>query len=182
MAEESSFDVDPALAASMGFSSFGQQFPTGKRKRNAKTDAVVDTDSAKQKTASGANRMELGSKSTIPLREEKKARHASDITAGAAATLKPAMRNESQSTSNGIRRYRTAHFPEGVKEKLDQMSEKELDALKRGVQNERGDMVYFLPSFLEDPWADCENDENGESKGDDSQEKKQNLPAVRGRR
>lgn len=27
-----------------------------------------------------------------------------------------------------------------------------LQALRRGVRNERGDMAYFLPSFLEDPW------------------------------
>jgi hypothetical protein len=26
-------------------------------------------------------------------------------------------------------------------------------ALRRGIRNERGDMAYFLPSFLEDPWA-----------------------------
>nr|POE74407.1 hypothetical protein CFP56_67758 [Quercus suber] len=31
-------------------------------------------------------------------------------------------------------------------------SEAPLGALRRGVKNERGDMVYFLPSFLEDPW------------------------------
>lgn len=29
-----------------------------------------------------------------------------------------------------------------------------LQALRRGVRNERGDMAYFLPSFLEDPWRD----------------------------
>ncbi|KAF2649389.1 hypothetical protein K491DRAFT_683885 [Lophiostoma macrostomum CBS 122681] len=28
----------------------------------------------------------------------------------------------------------------------------ELDALRGGVQNEHGDVAYFLPSFLEDPW------------------------------
>jgi len=28
-----------------------------------------------------------------------------------------------------------------------------LQALRRGIRNERGDMAYFLPSFLEDPWA-----------------------------
>ena len=29
-----------------------------------------------------------------------------------------------------------------------------LQALRRGVRNERGDMAYFLPSFLEDPWKE----------------------------
>lgn len=29
-----------------------------------------------------------------------------------------------------------------------------LQALRRGIRNERGDMAYFLPSFLEDPWEE----------------------------
>jgi hypothetical protein len=28
-----------------------------------------------------------------------------------------------------------------------------LEALRRGVKNERGDLVVFMPSFLEDPWT-----------------------------
>jgi hypothetical protein len=28
----------------------------------------------------------------------------------------------------------------------------ELSALRRGVKNARGDMVVFMPSFIEDPW------------------------------
>lgn len=27
-----------------------------------------------------------------------------------------------------------------------------LQALRRGIRNDRGDTAYFLPSFLEDPW------------------------------
>jgi hypothetical protein len=29
-----------------------------------------------------------------------------------------------------------------------------LQALRRGIRNERGDMAYFLPSFLENPWKE----------------------------
>lgn len=29
----------------------------------------------------------------------------------------------------------------------------ELNALRNGVKDENGDMAYFLPSFVEDPWA-----------------------------
>lgn len=32
------------------------------------------------------------------------------------------------------------------------LSQEELQALRRGVRNERGDVAYFLPSFVEDPW------------------------------
>lgn len=35
----------------------------------------------------------------------------------------------------------------------DQTHQSGLSAYRRGVKNERGDMVYFMPSFLEDPWA-----------------------------
>lgn len=31
-----------------------------------------------------------------------------------------------------------------------------LEALRRGVRNAAGDMVYFLPSFIEDPWNGLE--------------------------
>lgn len=33
-----------------------------------------------------------------------------------------------------------------------------LAALRKGVKNERGDTVYFLPSFLEDPWKILEEE------------------------
>jgi hypothetical protein len=36
------------------------------------------------------------------------------------------------------------------------ISESELHALRRGVRNEAGDMAYFLPSFVEDPWDKLE--------------------------
>ena len=31
-------------------------------------------------------------------------------------------------------------------------SQQELMALRKGVRNARGDMVVFLPGFVEDPW------------------------------
>ncbi|TKA50816.1 hypothetical protein B0A49_11402 [Cryomyces minteri] len=33
------------------------------------------------------------------------------------------------------------------------LSRQELDALRRGVRNARGDVAFFMPSFVEDPWA-----------------------------
>jgi hypothetical protein len=39
------------------------------------------------------------------------------------------------------------------------VSKSELDALRRGVRNERGDLVYFLPSFVEDPWEKLQQDQ-----------------------
>ncbi|KAF1942516.1 hypothetical protein EJ02DRAFT_166110 [Clathrospora elynae] len=38
------------------------------------------------------------------------------------------------------------------------VSRTELNALRNGVQNEAGDTAYFLPSFVEDPWAKLRKD------------------------
>lgn len=35
-----------------------------------------------------------------------------------------------------------------------------LNELRRGVRNEHGDMVYFLPSFVEDPWEKLRKNTN----------------------
>lgn len=36
------------------------------------------------------------------------------------------------------------------------ITKSELNALKQGVKNERGDVMFFLPSFVEDPWERLE--------------------------
>jgi hypothetical protein len=36
------------------------------------------------------------------------------------------------------------------------ISKAELNALRQGVRNNQGDLAYFLPSFVEDPWAKLE--------------------------
>jgi hypothetical protein len=41
------------------------------------------------------------------------------------------------------------------------ISENELYALRRGVKDEAGDMAYFLPSFVEDPWEKLEQQQRG---------------------
>lgn len=39
-------------------------------------------------------------------------------------------------------------------------AEQNLGAYRNGVRNERGDMVYFMPSFIEDPWEHLRKDDN----------------------
>ncbi|KAK4990612.1 hypothetical protein LTR66_006755 [Elasticomyces elasticus] len=41
-----------------------------------------------------------------------------------------------------------------IPRKLGELTREDLRALRQGVRNERGDMAYFLPSFVEDPWKD----------------------------
>jgi hypothetical protein len=35
-----------------------------------------------------------------------------------------------------------------------------LNALRRGVRNDQGDIAYFLPSFVEDPWGKMQRNPN----------------------
>lgn len=39
-----------------------------------------------------------------------------------------------------------------------QTAHDDISAYRRGVRNDRGDMVYFLPSFIEDPWKSLKAD------------------------
>lgn len=49
-------------------------------------------------------------------------------------------------------------FPTGVPmEIFDKLTWKELEAYRKGVRKENGDLAWFLPSFIEDPWAKLES-------------------------
>ncbi|KAK6432282.1 hypothetical protein LTR95_011543 [Oleoguttula sp. CCFEE 5521] len=117
---DESMDIDPALAAQMGFSSFGGA--PKKRKFDA-NDAVTDVDAAVKNQApskpkpTGSNSQPLG--------------QIADRTS-AKPTAVAASAETRESTEFG---------------------QPSLQALRQGVRSENGDMVYFLPSFLEDPWA-----------------------------
>lgn len=119
--EADDFEIDPAIAAAMGFSGFGTQ-PNKKRKFNA-NEGFVDPEIGKAgKAATGANNM--------PVRQSKIANPAED---------EPKSIVPEATTSD--------HAASGQNEKPS------LEALRQGVPNQRGDMVYFLPSFIEDPWT-----------------------------
>lgn len=104
--ENPDFEIDPAIAAAMGFSGFGNQ---NKKRKFDSNDGFVDPDIQKKQQAqgSGAN--------NVPLRERKapSAQNQAPVVAGGKPTM---------------------------------------EDLRHGVRNAKGDVAYFLPSFLEDPW------------------------------
>ncbi|EME81191.1 uncharacterized protein MYCFIDRAFT_77107 [Pseudocercospora fijiensis CIRAD86] len=117
MDPESNFDVDPDIAAAMGFGGFGSQ-TKGKRKFDS-NDGFV----GKAPSATGANSM--------PMRDHK--------------TVKVVQGSESfENLQRG-----TTLVPYDPKTQ----ESPNLESLRYGVRNTKGDMVYFLPSFLENPWA-----------------------------
>lgn len=121
MDNDDDFDVDPAMAAAMGFSGFGNQ---GKKRKFGGNETFVDPKSsndnsgAKSKptanSASAGNATPLGKRREVPPNSEK----------AFSSTVEP--------THDG---------------------KPTLDQLRDGVRNVKGDLVIFMPNFIEDPWA-----------------------------
>ncbi|RAR03270.1 hypothetical protein DDE82_005280 [Stemphylium lycopersici] len=161
MDEEDNADI----AAAMGFASFGG---TKKRKFDHANSPKARAD------ASGANSTKLGVRTKTASAETgivdvagadfvgqtKQAQ--ADSSVGSEDTTLP--------TGSGLASFlaRGQNLPEkpvGLSELGGQstadtvsfggpsISKAELNALRNGVQNENGDTAYFLPSFVEDPWA-----------------------------
>ncbi|GAB7360782.1 hypothetical protein MBLNU230_g0769t1 [Neophaeotheca triangularis] len=149
MDQDDDFAVDPAIAEAMGFTSFGAQSGT-KRKYN-KDDGYVDPEAKKrlQAQGKGANATPLGVREkhasagdVAPAEVES----AGSFGAGAASLPpRPEVQAEEVAAPTEGRAFATQG---GVGETGDPC----LQAFRKGVGNERGDMVYFQPSFIEDPW------------------------------
>ncbi|KAK1059935.1 hypothetical protein LTR74_012252 [Friedmanniomyces endolithicus] len=138
MADDEEFEVDPAIAEAMGFSGFGVQ-PGKKRKYDA-NDTFVDPELAKDSNGAFTKPAGKGANS-LPLGLRKKESAASGLP------MKPAM-NE----ASGAATIHEMHA--GPPDRSLGSGQTDLQALHAGVKNKRGDMVYFKPSFLEDPWKD----------------------------
>lgn len=114
------FEIDPAIAAAMGFGNFGTQNKP-KRKFDP-NDGFVDPN---VNAATGANN------TILPAREAKSAKTASHVDND---------QEGSEKRTGELYDPKTQESPN-------------LELLRQGVKNVRGDLVYFLPSFLEDPWS-----------------------------
>lgn len=131
------FEIDPAIAAAMGFSGFGTA-PNKKRKYN--NDGFVDPSIAKGPQGTSAN--------NLPIGERKVTKAVEGVASSSAAAAAPEtqgvpIRSEpSHQQAQASAAHETG--PDG---------RPTLQALRNGVRNERGDLAIFLPSFIEDPWA-----------------------------
>lgn len=129
MADED-FGIDPAIAEAMGFSGFGMQ--PGKKRKFDTNDGFIDPSLAKDTTTTkshgkGANSHPLGKKMAD--------RTNASSEVGSAVPLVSAIETEARLATRHLEPHQAS-----------------LEALRHGVQNQRGDMVYFRPGFLEDPW------------------------------
>lgn len=132
MDDPDSMEVDPALAAAMGFSGFGTQPQNKKRKFNT-NEGFVDPEIGKSgskgkwKDATGANEIPVGKPKPKPVTRSVGGEDGQGAGVGTA-------------------------FDAGIATSAAGGEKPSLEALRHGVVNERGDVAYFLPSFLEDPW------------------------------
>lgn len=154
MDDDDDFSPDPELAAALGFSSFGAQ-PSSKRRKYNNNDAVVDIDAA---LGNGANSLPLGQRppkspsndhisghspdNAVAVEKEENAAEAADGAAVRSVPIEsnPAVKSILQDWDVSIQGLRTFTQPE-------------LQALREGVRLPGGGTItYFLPSFVENPW------------------------------
>lgn len=156
------FDENDEMAAMMGFSSFG-----GTKKRKFEQ---TKSPAKEEYSASGANSTELG----VRIREPENQTSGGGEPPSAATAANAAM--EQPPPAGGLASFLArgqalptkppqAVLPQPrVSSRLSSSASElvsfggpsipraELNALRQGVPNEHGDLAYFLPSFVEDPW------------------------------
>lgn len=132
-------NMDPEMATAMGFTSFGT---SSKKRKYLHNDAIVDVAIPDQ--GKGANSVPVGlrhaSKATEGVQAEAQNREL-PLGAPAPRASQPKQRAEDASAH---------HIAGGV---FSDQVRPELGAYVKGVSQANGDIAYFLPSFLEDPWA-----------------------------
>ncbi|KAI5269101.1 hypothetical protein E4T47_07225 [Aureobasidium subglaciale] len=143
------FEMDPAMAEAMGFTSFGSK----RRKHTTRADEAFIDDSGNQIPAStGANDIPLGTRPA-----------ANDVTEraqeqGISKEMPMATARIEVASSEHGRAVETMKAMEATGEVQEDNwtigfpPAQELAALRRGIKNARGDMVVFMPSFIDDPW------------------------------
>lgn len=157
------FDENEEMAAMMGFSSFG-----GTKKR--KFDQTNSPKAKEEYSASGANSTELGVRTKASNEKQGGEGHidvafmpqqkaslpppasglASFLARGQELPEKPPRVAQShQETANRT----DLAASEMVSFGGPSIPRAELNTLRFGVKNEKGDTAYFLPSFVEDPWG-----------------------------
>jgi len=153
--EDDEYAVDPALTASLGFSSFGTQ-PSAKKRKYTHNDAFVDPAASMTPAAgSSKNRPKGAGKgaNTLPLGARKNPSPNDSL----GPVVEDGNAGERPSVPTGITQLSTAErkLPVRAQQTLPKVSTREvgIEAYRHGVKQPNGDTAYFLPSFLEDPWA-----------------------------
>ncbi|KAF2402291.1 hypothetical protein EJ06DRAFT_332104 [Trichodelitschia bisporula] len=167
--------MDPEMSAAMGFSSFGQQLGANKRKRIGQGSSP-----GKESPSRGRDETEPKNRRLHPTPTGSNITPIGDVTERRNRRPEPGSvtehplpfhhvppQNDVKSGHDVERQPRISkldnalHELDGVEplpsgpegKTLDQLTRDDLQALRRGVPDARGDLAYFMPSFVEDPWT-----------------------------
>jgi hypothetical protein len=136
-------EIDPEIAAAMGFGGFGSQ--TKQKRKFDPHDGFVDPSLANASSATGAN--------SLPTREMKVQRTAPDADVPVPPVGDDGPSSDATVETGSSRQQQQQHQQATPDYDPRTMESPGFDALRDGVRNAAGDMVCFLPSFVEDPWA-----------------------------
>ena len=155
------------MAQMMGFSNFGSK-PKPQSKKRKRELAQLATSGPGAESGSGSNTMPLGNprrkhtaaldssskdmeRNMINLKEEDSGSGGPNRSLQAPNTnvshiSQPTLPDSARPLPHG-----TGRKPSGSGE---QQSQHDWHALRKGVRDRRGDIAYYQPSFVEDPWKD----------------------------
>ncbi|KAI9858132.1 MAG: hypothetical protein M1824_004452 [Vezdaea acicularis] len=150
-------EADPALLSLMGFNGFGQ--PSKRRKFNPRTDSVLAPNASSVGT--GGNTMALGERKQKKPGDNHSREDMGVYGEGMVKEEEGMVGPGNKELTRPVGLPPRPPVPTGGKggiapgEALNEEDRTELplSAYAKGVRNARGDMVYFQPSFIEDPWA-----------------------------
>jgi hypothetical protein len=141
--DDEGMEIDPALAAAMGFTGFGAQ--PSKKKRKFDNDSFVDP-SIGRPQGNGANSTPIGRR-----KPQGSMGQSQDLPQTKVQSAVPAEQSGGGQAEVAFREGRGGDS--GRPDAASSAGPPSLEALRWGVKNERGDLVVFMPSFLEDPWT-----------------------------
>jgi hypothetical protein len=145
MDSEEQQEMDSKLGDVMGFTNFGAQ-PDTKKRKTSHDSPVTTTASSTQYPSLPINYNDM---------------HNQPLTHNPIHPPAPAAAAAGTSASPSTEQPKNA-FPTGVPMDIFyKLTWKELEAYRKGVKKENGDLAWFLPSFIEDPWAKLEKSGSG---------------------
>lgn len=156
MADPGEDGIDPAMAAMMGFQSFGGPQKAKRRKIE---------DHASTVPATAANETPIATRAGTSTQGDQVNNTTTNQTASRAT---PTSNQRKQPALTGLAAFlqHGQNLPDPPADAVQESStathkaattaapgmSPELTAYRWGVPNTNGDMIYFLPSFIEDPW------------------------------
>lgn len=157
------------MAQMMGFSDFGSK-PKPQSKKRKRELAQLATSGPGTESGSGSNAMPLGNPRrkhdtgpNSPAKDGERDRCTSKDQGFRIGCPDRSMQAPntnvsyiSQSTPRESTRPELIGNERGSSAREQQQSQHDWHALRKGVRDSRGDIAYYHPSFVEDPWKDLE--------------------------